>query len=400
MKTSRQNSALLFAILSTLVAIGVHTYLTQHYYSIKFGAGSDSICNVNDVLNCDAVAASKYSTVFGVPVAFWGLATNVILLYFLLITRFNLVQDRAKTSRYTVLLAGVTVLGSVIMGAISSTMSNICLFCLTAYALSFVGFIGTWLGSQDRRLRNFVDDIKDIFVSERWVLGFLLAVPAIAFGGNLMYMETHGYRDLQKAITHQVAVWSQSPAQNFDNSKGLVKQKGTMTPIMTIVEFADFRCSHCKHAAPSLHAFIESHPDVQLIFKPFPLDGTCNEALKQGGGDGISCSIAAAVLCSEKLQKKGWLAHDYFFEQQEPILRSSNIDTNLEEVAKMTGITLPNLQACLKDPETMSEISAMAKEGERAQIRGTPTVFVNNRLLMNGQMIPVLDGVYQNLKGN
>ena len=173
-----------------------------------------------------------------------------------------------------------------------------------------------------------------------------------------------------------------------------------MTPVMTIVEFADFRCPHCKHAAPSLHAFAESHPDVQLIFKPFPLDGTCNEAMKQGGGDGISCAIAAAVICSEKLAKKGWQAHDYFFEQQETLLRSSDITANIEEVATSTGLVLADLQACIKNPETMTEVTALAKEGEKAQIRGTPTIFVNNKLLMNGQMIPVLENAYQSIKGN
>ncbi|MEN0059572.1 MAG: thioredoxin domain-containing protein, partial [Bdellovibrio sp.] len=56
-----------------------------------------------------------------------------------------------------------------------------------------------------------------------------------------------------------------------------------------------------------------------------------------------------------------------------------------------------DLTSCIKNPETMEGIRKMAKEGEVAQIRGTPTVFVNNRLLQSGQAIPVLEATYQSI---
>jgi uncharacterized membrane protein len=72
------------ALLLTLVAIGIHTYLTLHYYDLNYGAGSaDSICNINAKLNCDAVAASSYSTFLKTPLALWGAVTNTMLLILL-----------------------------------------------------------------------------------------------------------------------------------------------------------------------------------------------------------------------------------------------------------------------------------------------------------------------------
>ncbi len=96
-----KNKLLLLPLLTTFIAMGVHLYLTQHYYALKFGTGeAGSMCNINEVLNCDAVTASEYSAFLGVPIALWGLFTNLVLFYFLAVTYLNMVQDRAKTSRY------------------------------------------------------------------------------------------------------------------------------------------------------------------------------------------------------------------------------------------------------------------------------------------------------------
>lgn len=396
--TANKNKYLTLALLMTLIAVGVHTYLTQHYYALKFGAVEGSaFCNVNEVLNCDAVSASKFSSFLNIPIALWGVVTNLVLLYFLAVTRLNLVQDKAQTSRYALLISGVTLSASIVMGSISMTMNNLCIFCLGAYVLSLIGFIATYFGAEGVGLNNFKTDIKETFSTQKWVLGFVAAIPVFAFLGNAMYLESKGYSEIEKIAQEKVMYWQSSPQQNFDLSTGLSMQKGTTEPVMTIIEFADFRCPHCKHAAPTLHAFASSHKDVKFIFKPFPLDGTCNEAIK-GGGDGISCGLASAVMCAEKMNSKGWAAHDYFFEHQEEVIQTQNLDKNLQDVSQALGLALENLKTCVKDPATQELIRAMAKEAAAAQIQGTPSVFVNGKLLGGGQLIPILEAAYRSLK--
>lgn len=398
-KTSSKNRFLLISIFSTLVAIGIHAYLTQQHYGLKFGAiEGQSLCNINKVLNCDAVSASSYSALFGIPMALWGVFTNVVLLYFLLVTRFNLVEDSDKTSRYSLLISSVTVVASLVMGTIALTlMHNICIFCIAAYILSFIGFFGTWMAAEKASIANLKSDIADIFTTERWVGGFLISIPVMSVLGNIMYLESHGFSEIEKITTEKVAYWQVSPPQTFDLSTGLSFQSSTVEPKLTIVEFADFRCPHCKHAAPTLHAFANSHPDVRLIFKPFPLDGTCNEAIQGGRGDGISCGLAAAVMCAEKISQKGWAAHDYFFEIQSEIIQAQNLDKNLESASKALSLPLEELKTCIKSSDTLELVRKMAKEGENAKIQGTPTVFANNKLLSGGQLIPVLEAAYRSL---
>ncbi|KYG63837.1 fused vitamin K epoxide reductase/thioredoxin [Bdellovibrio bacteriovorus] len=397
MKNNAKNSFLLVALISTLLALGVFGYLSTHYYELKFGAPTEgSMCNINDVMNCDAVAASSFSALFGIPMALWGLATNLVLLYFLLVTRFNLVQDKEKASRYTLMLSGITLIASIVMGLISTQMANLCIFCITSYVLSLITFICVLLGAYEVSVSNLMNDFKDIFVTERWVLGFAIAIPVIAFLGNIMFLESHGYSKIAKISEEKIAYWNVATVQTFDPAAGLILQKGTGEPVMTIVEFADFRCPHCKHAAPGLHAFTKSRPDVRLQFKPFPLDGTCNQAIQ--GGDGISCGIAAAVMCAEQQSKKGWETHDFFFDTQETVLRTPNLDQNLQAASEKLGLNLDELKKCVQDPAMQESIRKMAKEGATAQIRGTPTIFVNNKLLEGGHLVPVLEAAYQSLK--
>lgn len=400
-KTSRKpKNHLLLSLIATGLAIGVHAYLTQHYYELKFGAvAGQSLCNVNELLNCDAVSVSRFASLFGIPLAMWGLMTNAVLFYFIGVSHLNLVEDKDKTLRYTLMLSGITALASIVMGAISLTlMSNICIFCIAAYLLSFIGFWGIFKSTPDITSQNLLADLKDVVTSERWVAGFLVAIPAFTFLGNAMYSHSKGYGEIEKMTQEKVAYWQVAPVQNFDLSLGLTAPEQPRDNVkMTIVEFADFRCPHCKYAAPTLHAFLKNHPDVQLIFKPFPLDGTCNEAIK-GGGDGISCGLASAVMCSEKIAKKGWAAHDYIFENQSEITQAHSLEKNIEGLASHLGLNKDQINSCIKDPSTLELIRKMAKEGEIAQIQGTPSVFVNGKLLGAGQLLPVLESVYRSLQ--
>src|SRR5262245_7171103 len=66
---TRHRVALAIAILG--MAVSAVALVVHHRVAAE--AGYTSFCNLGGVINCDAVLASRYSTVFGVPVAAWGL---------------------------------------------------------------------------------------------------------------------------------------------------------------------------------------------------------------------------------------------------------------------------------------------------------------------------------------
>lgn len=393
----KKDTPLLISLLLSLIAVGVQAYLTTHYYDLKYGgATGDSICNVSSYINCDAVTASKYASLFGIPLALWATITNLIAVLLFGLARFNLTQDSEKTARYAFLISGFILLMSIVMGTISfGVIGNLCLFCASAYVLSVLSFGSAWF-SVRHRASELITDIKDLFTSQRGILGCLVAIPVLSFVGNSMILDGRGFNNLSKIIEEKVAYWQVAPTQTFGN-QGLMLQKGQGEPVMTIVEFADFRCPHCREAYPSLHAFAESHPDVRLIFKTFPLDGVCNPALGHDG-DGISCALAEINYCSEKMAQKGWITHHFIYDHQEDF-HALPLDEAADKICQGTGISAcDELKKCAKSDETLDVIKAMAAEGAKAQIQGTPSVFVNSKLLQGGQLLPILDAAYKKIK--
>lgn len=394
----KKKNYLYLALFSTLIAIGLHFYLTQQHYGLKFGTQSGpSVCNLSATFNCDAVALSNYSSLLGIPMALYGFTANLVLFLFIGVAALRFSSEPEKIGRYSFYFSLFILAMSVVMGVISLTaLKTYCLFCIGTYVMSIIGAGSLWLAQDKHPFKHLGHDIKDAFGEFKWIAVFIVAIPALAFMGNKMVLESHGYGNLDPLIAESVSYWKTNKEQSFDLSKGLVLYRGTGTPKMTIVEFADFRCPHCKHAAPTLHSFVDAHPDAQLIFKPFPLDGTCNSAITNGG-DGISCKLSHAVFCAEKMAQKGWAAHDHFFENQEN-LRGGGADNEIANFAEKAGIKQLDFEACIKSPEIQDLIRAMAEEGKNAQVEGTPSVYVNNRKLDRGQVMPVLKAVHAEIK--
>lgn len=395
--TSSKKTLVLLAIIFTLTAIGVHLYLNKHHIDLKLGINtSASVCNLSEKLNCDTAASSPYAELFGIPMALLGAFFNGLLLMFLLLSRYNMTENPERTERYTFYFASFILLVSLVMGGISLfILKNACPFCVVTYTLSLLTWIVLWISFRPN-LSYLSSDIQDLFTSEKWILGTLIAVPVMALIVNGMTLDSYGYQELKRTADSSFLSWQTAPEQNFDLQNGLQYQNGQTETKITIVEFADFLCSHCKAAYPALHAFAKSHPDVKLIFKNFPLDGMCNTAVTHKG-DGKRCDLSYAVYCSEKLSQKGWQAHNYVFDNQEDIY-AKPMDQVLEGICKATGTDCAQIKTCMGSEETHAAIKKMATEGEKAQIGGTPSVFLNGKNLQGGQFLPVLESVYRNIK--
>lgn len=381
-------------LLATLASIGFHIYLSIQHYRLKFGLGEGkSLCNINETFNCDAVTASQYSTLLGSPLSNWGASTHLILSLFLFIGWLNLGSNNKQILRYSFWLSLLTSFMSIIMLLISIfKLSNYCLFCIVTYILSFILFLSLGSLCGKEALTHATDDIKDLFAGAKWVLIMGLLIPGISLLSNSIIYDSFGFRQLDIMTQESLSNWQNSPQMNFDYSTGLKFQKKPGPAKMQIVEFADFLCPHCKTASPSLHAFAESHPDVELIFKPFPLDGVCNEGI-QRQGDGLRCQLAAAVYCSEKINTKGWAAHNYIFDRQTQ-WNISQIENDLKALSDQINVPLEELKKCISSSETHEAITKMAKEGVDAKIMGTPSIFVNGKALDRGQFLPILQGAY------
>ncbi len=394
------------ALLLTLIAIGFHVYLALHYYDLNLGIDAgQSICNINSHFNCDAVTASRFSTLFGAPIALWGAVTNAVLFFLLLGWVLMWTDDITRHAKYTFWLTSVMAAASLVMGSISALVINtFCLFCMGAYLISFINFVlvmkATKEVSAGGDTRSNGTYLKEIFGSAKSYLFLFAAVPILTGVFHLSQISNPRSETLRRQAKTLIEQWKGATSQTFSLPPVFVKGASDQDAKVTIVEFADFLCGHCRAASPAVAAFLGSRPDVQLRFYVFPLEKACNDVVSIESG-GVRCFLAKTVDCAERLSKKGAAVHTRIFEHQDEFQNTGNIDSARTLLTKITGdlnIETPEQKTCVESPETHQQIKAMAKLGSDAGVAGTPTFYVEGRQLVGGQLLPILESVYEEVK--
>ncbi len=273
------------------------------------------------------------------------------------------------------------------MGGIAVVlMSSYCLFCIALYALSIVTFFAYRGVLREPFWMHFKRDLAVVATESRGILVAFAAIPLLTYLTHQVFMNNMGHAQIARMVNDSVQEWEHSPPQDFVAKPALTMGPEKEKATVTLVEFADFRCPHCKRASYTLHAFVKAHPDVRFEFYAFPLDGACNEKIDHKNG--LSCRLAAAVHCSDR-EGKGWEMHDLLFEKQEEFMSvgtTQELDVTLSKSIAPLGLNWESLQRCLDQPETMDAVM------------GTPTLFANGKLLSRGQLVPVLQSVHARAK--
>jgi protein-disulfide isomerase len=141
---------------------------------------------------------------------------------------------------------------------------------------------------------------------------------------------------------------------------------------------------------------MNGHADIKFIFKPFPLDGTCNPFVEHKG-DGTRCKMAAWTLCAEKVSQKGWAVHTWYFDNQESLAQLSDMKNTNTELAALLGLNYDQIEQCSESVATYDEIKQSAAEAKNAKVEGTPSIYLNGKKLDYGQFPEVLRSAVNSL---
>jgi len=131
---------------------------------------------------------------------------------------------------------------------------------------------------------------------------------------------------------------------------------------ITIVEYADFRCSHCAEANFELKKIIAAYPDkVRWVWKDFPFLPPVN----------VTWLAHESARCAEK-QGKFWEYHDALFMNQDNLSRE-----NLLALAKEFKLDEKLFVQCLESGQTKPLVQRGFEEGKTLGVDGAPYFFVN-----------------------
>jgi protein-disulfide isomerase len=173
-----------------------------------------------------------------------------------------------------------------------------------------------------------------------------------AISGDLLPFGAHPYQDAREKLEKGV----NGPA------------KGPANAPVTIVDFSDMQCPHCKKAAPTVDSLLAQEPDVRFVFQNFPLP-MHNWAEKAAGY--VDCVGRASNDAVWKFIQKT-------FDEQDNITEA-NADEKLKAIATASGVNADEIAACAIKPETKSRIEASIELGKSVGVNGTPTLFINGR---------------------
>lgn len=378
------------AAITAVIGLFVHGYLYSHSLAMESGEATKSLCDINATFNCSAVSASKYASLFGVPIALWGLIGNAVFLIMLGVM-LPLADDTKKSAaRRNVLIVAIGIfIASIIMGSISAfALAKLCAFCMAAYVLSILMLVFVWLGLKNRpsdRAAGPKDLIPLIAIGAIGLLAGFIIHSSMNPGAKQMAIAADGY----------VGEWKSAPAREINLVDPLVLGPAADQAKMTIVEFADFRCIHCKHAAPIIHAFAAAHPDVRVEFQPWPLDGECNASLDRTNG--ASCLLSRAVWCAQKVKQQGWAAHDYIYGLDEIYPSVEAVRAGLPAIATAAKMSTEEMNVCADSDDAKAATRKQAEVGTALNLQGTPTIFANKKILSGGQSLPILQRAYNSL---
>lgn len=152
--------------------------------------------------------------------------------------------------------------------------------------------------------------------------------------------------------------------------------KGPANAPIKVVEFADFMCGGCQAAAGALRSFFaQQGDDINLTFKNFPLEKTCNPGIGQTIHNG-ACELALGAICASELQMF-WPYHDRIFSRAwQSATRQDVIDNGVA-----VGMNKAKLEACMASSAANSKLALQIKEAFEIKVEVTPTLVVNGRKL-------------------
>lgn len=131
---------------------------------------------------------------------------------------------------------------------------------------------------------------------------------------------------------------------------------------VTVIEFFDFQCPHCKLVASKVVDLVKGKANVRLVYKQYPLD--FHPASK----------VAAVFAVAAFAQGKWSAVYDLFFANQDKL-----DDALVAKLTKDAGVDLTKLEASKAAAQALVE--ADRREGDAASIEGTPTFFVDGRMV-------------------
>jgi uncharacterized membrane protein len=380
--------------LSFLSGAGMVTasiFTIRHFFAANYPESifAGSVCDINAFFNCDSSAYSNLAQIAGVPLGYFGMAVGALVM-------LGAVFPSNGIERTNKSIALLNVLGVVALFCYTVfVLGSLCLFCAGFYLFSILSLLvyrAYRSGSAGSRL-GFLRP------SLRHLVAMAVVTAAGAYGMRLFH---EAKKDAQTGValrvvneyyslpvTHLPSVispyWSVRSTERFEDA-----------PIQ-VIEYADPLCPDCLFLAEQLDQLKEEFAGkLNVAFQFFPLDGACNDVVPQKknfhpGSCELSLMLAGDTAAFPAMLDEVWA--NFQSARRDSAWRADFARRYGVEDAPADSATADLLHRII---ETGTEYEA-TDDRYPYGIRSTPTMILNNRMVIGTMSYPQLRAIFQAL---
>ena len=376
--TSSVGTLSVVAIVLSILGITLGAVALYLHQEISSSQGEySSFCDVSQEMSCDAVLGSTHATFLGTPVATWGIVGWLFALGLSFWTFQAKGREQITRATYLLAISGILLAVSLYYLAVSIFVIGVfCPICLSLDATALALF-AVALG----QVRTLQAGAPKSWQPKPILGGAALA--ALAVVAILFAAQEEPAPQLSAAATG-VEIRREDPRfYVYYTSQNVVEQPlpANVSPdgaAISIVEFSDFQCPHCRRAFFDLErAIAASGMDVELYHRNFPLHPDCNPAVK-GTAHDMACDAAYASWCAHEAGQGHAFDRALFANQ------SSLSASTIASIGNSLGMNVADLKSCMASPAARAAIDQDLAAGRALGISSTPTIFINGRMLKGG----------------
>jgi uncharacterized membrane protein/protein-disulfide isomerase len=394
-----------FGFAAAVAALYVH-------YRLVADPSYTSFCDVSETVSCEAVLTSRYGSLFGVPVAVGGAIWSALVLLLGVLGmraaaapepsgpakaghhdrpakagqpgpakagRHDVPDNRpARVAGYIFLLSTVGLAAVLYLGYASFfVLRQMCPLCMAMY-VSVIGlFIVSGGAASDLSALPgaFGRDLSAVTASP---LASTLAVALIVVSVGLVgwFPREAPVAEDAAAAPEPLPTETLGPQETQAFEAWLAAQPrvelslpGASGARVVVAKFNDYQCPACRQAYIAYKAIqqkyeTQSPGQVAFVNVDYPLESECNT----GGIHAAACEAAVAVRLARTRNRAAQM-EEWLFDNQ-PAMTRDTVKQALADIAQVTDFDA-------QYAGVLDEVRKDAQLGQKLQINGTPTFFIN-----------------------
>jgi len=339
--------------------------------------------------SCDATLTDPGAWILRIPLAGWGVVYFTALCGLLLLSRFTQGSFEAEALLAAWLIAALGLTAGLALTAWQiARHAPLCPLCLAVHTVSLLLLPALRAASprpaaeQLRALRGatrwLVHSGTESDERARWnVVGFACVALAVAFAWQWLFVESALRRPSEPATPSRaevIAGFEAAPAIALPVGDADARLGSFAAPVRIVV-FESFRCPACRGLAGTLARLHYEFGDrLAIVFKHYPLSTECNGRLTHDMQPG-ACEIAWAAEAAN-LQERFWPFHDAIF-----AAGATGAGDVIADAARRVHLDPARFAADRASASTIARVAADIELGDRLKIPGTPSVFLDGRLV-------------------